>query len=616
MKRYPNALRLLVILVHTVLAISLVWAPRSTATTALYSENDPSSLVTITQEQKDKETKGEIIAQLKFDPKINGFGFENFGNDEREWKNDLDAGDLIKMFGAENVCRKGDNASNCVLNAAGREWLDKQLQGMNGGHCEGMAAASLRFYQGKDFKGKAAPADFQAGARAVLNLKQNGLVENYIAYYFVTQNFDEVSDPTRKTAEKGPAAILDMLTTSMKQGKETYTLGIYKYEKGEKKDGHAITPFAVEDMGEGNYRVHVYDNNYPKETRYVEINKTKQTWNYRTATKPGEPVDEYRGDAKTQTLELTATSLRDPGTYFACPFCDETAEDSHHASIGAQGQKRKVAPEEEVEFALNGEGDILITTAEGKRLGFDFRRNQFVNEISGADVIPFKGGLGKDIPPTYQLPYNERGKPYTVNISGGPLKKEVDADLTMTGPGFAVGFEGIRIDPGEIMTMTMRPDGRQLTFNASQDAETPAIFLAVDPDEDGASYLFEIEGMKLDAGKTVTVTLDTDKGQLFFKDDDGNEDEYDVKMTRINDDGTENVYEEDDLDIGDADSYEMQFGKWDGKGPICFKDDDNGDGFADEECESEDNEATQKKTSFWENIFREASPVMMKSSKV
>jgi hypothetical protein len=344
------------------------------------------------------------------------------------------------------------------------------------------------------------------------------------------------------------------------------------------KEGHAITPYAVENMGDNKYKVHIYDNNFPKQTTYMDIDKNTETWVYYTAATPGQDPSKYEGNTDTKSLEITLQSLRDPGQLFACPFCQNNA-------TGRQ------ATTQTVEFTLAGEGAMLITNDEGKRIGYDFASEKFVNEIIGSSVAPFKGGLGKDVPPSLELPFQQDDTPYEVLISGKAITSEVNADLSMTGPGYVVGFEGILLDPNEDIQMDISPSGQQIVYNASQDAETPLMFIAFDPDADGASYIFEIGGMELMAGKTVTVTLDFDAGQLFFEDDDGNADNYDLLITRINNDGTEDVYQQSDLDIGDADSYSLNFGNWSGNGTdICFMDDDNGDGFSDETCENQPDE--------------------------
>lgn len=567
------------------------------------------------------ETRGNVVAKIDFDPKVHGFGFENFGNENRSWQDDLGAADLIKMFGAGNVCKEGSTGSDCVLNAAAREWLSKQLEEMNGGHCEGMSVTALRFFREQEFNGKKKPLDFQTGAAETFKLKLDQTLENYIAYYFVTQYFDEVSRPTRETRANGPAGIVDSLIENFNQNSpDLNSLGIYKFVDGQKKDGHAITPLAVEELGEGQFRIHVYDNNYPGEVRFVEVDKNKNSWKYHIATNPNEAAADYIGDASTQTLELTLNSWREPAGHFVAPFANnaesqepvfefekeeekktDNKENEENDTVLGKGDhfpREKMhlvgAPQnDDVEFAFNGEGDVLITDAAGKRVGFDFKANKFVNELN-ADVVFQKGGKGRDIPPIYQFPYNKNGKPYKVQISGKDLRKETDGDLYFTGPGYSVGFEGILLDPGETLTLTVSPDGRELSFTSSADNETPEIYFAVDPNPDSPSYIFEIDGMEIEGGKTVTVKLDTLKGKLDFKDDDGNEDQYDVRMFRINADGTEQEFVQNDLETGKADNYEMEFGRWDGRSPICFKDDDDGNGFANDECEAQANESTRK----------------------
>jgi hypothetical protein len=581
-----------------------------------------SPLWTLAQDD-DGDKSGNVVAKIDFDPKIHGFGFENYTNSNHNWQDDLGAADMIKLFGADKVCKEGTTAADCVLNAATREWMMKQLEGMNGGHCEGMAVTALRFFRQQQFNGKAKPADFQSGAAETFKLKLDQPIENYIAYYFVTQMLDEVSNPTQQTRGGGPAGIVDLLVENFqKDSPDLYALGIYKFENGEKKDGHAITPIGVEDMGEGLFRIHVYDNNYVGEVRYVEVDKNKNTWKYRTATNPNEAADDYIGDAATQTLEITLNSWREPNGFFVAPFAnnaeseetvvetEEQKSDAENTDDGEQEQNeiqakgdyfprsqlmRRAAPaqNDEVEFAFNGEGSILITDASGKRVGFDVKAKKFINELK-ADVIAQKGGKGKDIPPVYQLPYNKEGKPYTVQISGKDLKRETDGDLYITGPGYSVGFEGILLDPNETLTMTVSPDGRELSFTSSADGETPEVYFAIDPNPNSASYIFEIDGMEIEAGKTVFAKLDTRTGKLDFKDNDGSEDQYDVRMFRINPDGTEEEYIQNDLETGKSDNYEMEFGKWDGKSPLCFKDDDDGNGFTNDECEAQTNESPRK----------------------
>ncbi len=96
-------------------------------------------------------------------------------------------------------------------------------------------------------------------------------------------------------------------------------------EAGKYTRGHSIVPIAIEDMGGDIYRLHVYDNNYPGQTKYVTINAKTETWRYHTANNPAETARDYVGGAKTNTLGLKRLSDRFRNRY-ECPFCDEDEE--------------------------------------------------------------------------------------------------------------------------------------------------------------------------------------------------------------------------------------------------------------------------------------------------
>ena len=546
-------------------------------------------------------TQQNIVASYKFAPKPNGYSFENFGNEKHKWQDDLGAEDLIRMFGAKAVCKTGNTAQNCVLKAAAREWMMQQLEGMNGGHCEGMAVTSLRLASGLPFKGRAYAGQFQTGISSPFGLKLDQSVENYIAYYFVTQGFDEVAKPSQLTAQQGPLAVVKLLIESMTAGNDTYSLGFYKFKAGRKFDGHAITPFAVEDAGNV-YRIHVYDNNYPGETRYVVVEKGgKQTWRYVTSTNPNEPAGEYVGNIDTKTLELTKTSLRDTGCFDA-PFAGEkyakdcvptvekpvakpandTTKPTETKPVAPQPKPPVVqAAGETVNFEVNGETTMLITNGGGKRVGYDPKSKMFYNEIPGAELESVKGGMGVDLP-HYVLPFVDDGKPYTITLSGDFLEEEeTNVDVTVSAPGYSVGFDEILLSPKEVVKMTITLDGEQLSFTSSADGETPEIYYAVDTDED--SYFCQVRGGHLDPGGTLSAAFDDETGKFQFKDNDKSDEKYDVDFKRIDEKGVEKDYETNDVSSDGEDSFEMEFGEWDGDGEMNFKIDDEGNGFADDE---------------------------------
>jgi hypothetical protein len=88
------------------------------------------------------------------------------------------------------------------------------------------------------------------------------------------------------------------------------------------RGGHAVTPFAVEEWGNGIFAILVYDNNHPNITRKILVDSNTNTWRYNASINPNAPESEYEGDAKTMTLLLTPTSFR--LRIQECPFCGET----------------------------------------------------------------------------------------------------------------------------------------------------------------------------------------------------------------------------------------------------------------------------------------------------
>lgn len=528
---------------------------------------------------------GKIVADIEFDPKIDGFGFENYVNEHR-WQDDLDASDLITMFGVAPVCVTGNSASTCKVKRPADNWRLKVLKEMNGGHCEGMAVASFLFFEEREFKNKwKIAANFQKGVENVYDLKfPNQAIENYIAYFWATQTFREVYKHKEEAEKSGPLGIVKTLISTMnEENGELWTIQICKYVNGDYKDCHAVAPFAVEDFG-SYYSIHVYDNNNPGETRYMTVQKNgQQTWKYNAATNPNEEEDLYTGNLSTKSFNIVPLSSRLFGKKYRAPFATAKERNSESVTSGAAGGG------ETVEFFVSGDADMLVTSGDGKRVGYDWTKKQTVNEISGASMNYISTFADDDMPPVITLPFQSNAKPFTVALSGKELEKEDFVDLMYSGPGFSVGFDGLRLDPDEILIVQISPDGTQLSFTASADGETPELYFTYNA-ENGASYEIEVGGVTLEAGKTLFANLDLRAGKFHFRDNDGRREKYDIDFVRILPDGTQQKFETDDVEFGETDNYEMDFSRWDGKTPVCFREDDDGNGFADEECEAQPNE--------------------------
>src|SRR4051794_85734 len=148
-------------------------------------------------------------------------------------------------------------------------------------------------------------------------------------------------------------------------------------------------------MGGGKFAILVYDNNFPKITRQLFIDRNANTWNYVASTNPNEPAAQYEGDATTFTLWLTPTPPRLDKQ--VCTFCAPP-------SSYAPGTKLLAPEQQYTQVWLDGDGQVLLTDKDGHRLGLV--DGNIVNEIPGADIqFLATSSLWEDTePPTLLVP--------------------------------------------------------------------------------------------------------------------------------------------------------------------------------------------------------------------
>jgi len=486
-----------------------------------------------------------------------GYKFRNFGNDtSRNWQDDLTAKDLFQLFGPQVCQQPNATVDNCTLTTSAEEWRIQELKGMNGGHSEGLAVTSLMF-----FEGKMTPVDFQTNATTVADLNFPAQpLENYVARYVALQKLKEVFE--KQLMDKKPSEIVTLLTNNFKASKPLpYRLSIFNSPGY--KDGHAMGVFGVEKMSETVYRIWVYDNNSPKARRYVTVDTAQETWEYFTANDPSKPAVSYKGTAATNSLWLSNVYDRQlaAGQYFACPFCATSKPANRLTALQSQA--------EAVEVGFTGEGAILVVDNDNRAIGYDFNQNMEVNEIPEARIIYNNGGLGKQIPPTYELPYpvSDAQAMYTVYVSNEVVTATTDGMLSIVGNGFVMGVDYLQLDANEYYEIGFSPDGDMLTIMASQSTLAPALFVTYEPiTETEPSIRFELDGAMLEANEVLTVILDPLHKFVYFDDslDIGNE--FTLSLTEVYPTGETASYTHTvTLPVGSKEAY-IDFGAWDGTG--------------------------------------------------
>ena len=498
---------------------------------------------------------GEVVYDLGFRPEDNGFSFSNYGDDIPA--TNLTADELRRMFG-DQVCARiaGDT---CTLTPPAAQWMEQINGSMAGGHCEGMAVLSLMMYTDQ-----VPETSFGGSVAKDLDINDEAL-QREIAYWWTTQT---VAPTFTSVVTGSPVEILETVQQMDANG-ETYTIGIYK-EDG--SGGHAITPFGVEDKGDGLYAILVYDNNYPGDTRELLVDTRDNTWLYEASINPQVESELYTGNADTQTLDLTPTSAR-IGVQ-ECPFCDG----SGNSSLG--GGKLAAAAQQLNQVFLDGEGHILITDDNGNRLGLV--DGKIVNEIPGATYTAYRMGASGNAPePIYWLP---AGLDVTITVDGSALTEETATDLVLIGPGYSIGVEEIYLTPGQVDTAYFYPGDQTISYETEAD-ESPSIVFGIENASAEADYYFEIFGADMVGGGTITVSLDTKAGDLLINTEKLTaEGTFNFYLTRI----TEELEEEfaaEEIALKEGAIVYVNYAEWTDANPegIYFGVDLDGDGTIDDE---------------------------------
>ncbi len=440
------------------------------------------------------EPTGELIADTGFRPEADGFAFANYGASEYENMTELE---LRELFGDDVCVDPSDDP--CQLTPAAQAWLEQTNGSMDGGHCYGFSVTALQLYTGDQ------DVEALGGSAAVeLPIDGNPGLQREIAQGFSYQYLDSV---TSSKFEGPPSAIIAALTESLAPDLvETYTIGIFRADGG---GGHAVTPYAVEDNGDGQFHVLVYDNNFPGITRAIEIDTNAETWRYVAAVNPDEPEAVYEGQGDTNPIKLFPTT---PGQgEQSCPFClDEAAAATGAAGFGAApaAPAGPAGVEEPVHIVyLDGDprdhGHLTLTTPDGLRTGYV--DGALVNEIPGAEVVrPFTDNYSDNPEPVYVLPVDV---PFDITIDGTGMEEPDVTSVGLIGPGYELAIEEFELVPGDAHALALDPVAGELLFTSNAEI-TPAVGIGYETAD--AAYAFVVQTAGLATGDVLRVLLPAD----------------------------------------------------------------------------------------------------------
>jgi hypothetical protein len=492
-----------------------------------------------------------MVALPDFDPAVNGFQFSNaellqaidLTRNAQAWEEVLTP-QLQQLFGTQ-ICSGGDSA-NCVLTAAAQSWLRTQLDRMNQGLSEGMAAAVLDLWQ---------PTQprlpwWQRLINFVLGQTVFGLartlfeLQTFIANLFLMQGVTEVFEQTQTVRNTWtPSQILQSIVRVFLTGSgDPFTMGVFRLVAGVLTEGHALTPYRVEDRGSGQYWVYVYDSNYPAgrsaspANLHMEFDTRADTWRYQ----PVAEGPEYRGDAQSKTLDLTQRSWRQPPATdqpptigpFSCPFCRPITE-----------ADAEFPPDPSLDITLIGEGQLTVVPVQTAPSPSAPR--------SAIALVPFKGGLNRDVPASYHLPVGGLGQGLQVTLTGTATAQS-PATLQITGPGYAATVDDLKLGPNQAITLFCIPSasGLEVTFVASRATTIPGLAISLTDDTNvyefdsstpdtgfsltqrqvSKSSGFTLSDLKLSPGQRAGLAANTRLKRLYFADDNGTDSQYSLAV--------------------------------------------------------------------------------------
>lgn len=440
-----------------------------------------------------------FAADEAFRVQTSGFKFRNYANNDEI--TNLTPEEMVRLFGPA-VNARGDG-SEITLTPAAEEWMDWVNEAINIGHCEGLAVLACLFHIGESKQ-----AEFGAATTHALELKDNEKLQREIAMWWTTQLCDTTRAQRLKLA---PNECVDILrkSTPPTSPEKAYTLAIWMPDH---TAGHAITPYAVVDVDEAHARIMVYDNNYPDQERFIEVDREANTWSYSTQVNPTASTNAYTGDAETKSLELTPCSVRLQKQHAAflgdAPFSsedglekpsedsakegDDAPDDDDEDSDGAgeagsapesapttspasaiaahfaqalhasKSEKKYATGTYFVEIALTGAGaDLLIKDEKGRRIGSDHGKP--VNEIPGAEIIRVTGAneiAPGEEEPRYRLP---GGVDYLVSVIG-TAKEPRPVQISCINRGTELVVEDVTVDEGQTDTVYFSQDGTRVAY--------------------------------------------------------------------------------------------------------------------------------------------------------
>jgi hypothetical protein len=304
--------------------------------------------------------------------------------------------------------------------------------------------------------------------------------------------------------------------------------------------GHSVTPYAIEDQGNGVFVVRVYDNNDPgNDTLFVEIDTNANTWNYQQCASFliwDIGCEEWSGSNQDRSQALSIVPLPAYTEPLVCPWC-------HYRQSGAN------------QIWVSGEVSPLLTDEQGRSIGE--RDDEVINEIPGASHTLIYGGQGSADGSIYSVPATSA---YTITAANQTGTAE-PLDIMQVGPGYVATVHERTLAPGVQDTLTISADGTQISYQAGDDGSASVALALDEPDQ---SHLVEIADATLAVSQTLDLQVTTETLTLRNNRASSN---YDLRVQR-NDANGEHTFYHADLALTEEQTHTVEHAAWDGSGSL------------------------------------------------
>jgi hypothetical protein len=339
-------------------------------------------------------------------------------------------------------------------------------------------------------------------------------------------------------------------------GLDPYNLAIYDLSI---PAGHAITPYAIQDMGGDNWRVYVYDNNHPNDSdRFVTINTAGDTWSYDL----GGTIGTWSGDGDDHSLAVVPISTY--GERPVCPWCDA-------------GNSARAANTSTSTVSLNGAGQLMVSTSSGQ---IGYSGSAYTNTIPGAYRNLLLNGLGRPAEPEFVLSTGDS----KLSLSGQSGIMTDTVRLLQVGPDYALAADGIALTETTSDTMQTSPAIGHVSYSSQYGAE-PTLRLALESPAD--SHHIRLVSVDIGAGQTVSATANASEGNLYFSNRHASGGEYDFRYRRANTSGPA-WFQHNGIIINPLDTHILSYGAWDVDESMLLSIDAGSDGVIDQTILLED----------------------------